>query len=63
MGGIGNMRYYCENLDGIIVNTGTFQDTFFVEEGHDVFEISKEEYDKIVVGVTTNEEVERLSEE
>lgn len=52
------MKYYCEVADEIIINTGTFKNELLVPEGLNVFEITKEQYDLIVVGKTLAIEIE-----
>jgi hypothetical protein len=41
------MKYYCEVLQGVIINTGTFDTEVYVKEGELIYEIAKQDYENI----------------
>jgi hypothetical protein len=41
------MKYYCEILEGVIINTGTFDTEIYVNEDELIYEIAKEDYENI----------------
>jgi hypothetical protein len=41
------MKYYCEILEGVVINTGTFDTEVHVNEGELIYEITKQDYENI----------------
>jgi hypothetical protein len=52
------MRYYAEILNDVIINIGTFTDTYHQTEEQIIIEITKEDFDNIEVGQTTIQELQ-----